>query len=112
MRWLFLATALISIFASAPAQAFEWATHGAITTRAWNRMIGMDENKLLLIDLGLPQSAADPFVTSIYFDIDSTRATSAIRSSCRSPTLSPSRDGFLSPPLRISSRDSTRGWRS
>jgi len=72
MRRLLFATALVSICASAPLHAFEWSTHGVITSHAWDRMIKLDENKLLLIDLGLPQVAADPFVTSIYFDVNST----------------------------------------
>src|SRR4051794_34278388 len=54
-----------------PAQAFEWVTHGAITSHAWSRMITLDENKTLLSRLGI-QDGVDAFGTNTYYDFGTT----------------------------------------
>lgn len=67
MKKLTIAFAMMSVIANT--NAFEFATHVAITANAWNRFIALDENKTLLVDLGLNKPVSQIFATTTYLDV-------------------------------------------
>jgi hypothetical protein len=59
MKRFILISALLAFVGNS--DAYEFSTHAEMTKRAWNRMIGLDENKTLLVTLGIIKPTAPIF---------------------------------------------------